>query len=361
MPELFGKSFTRREMMQRAGSMSQFGGLRRMRIAEGPGKGIDTVELATGTGLEYTILLDRGMDISSARYRGRSLCWRSDTGDRHPAFYEPEGAGWLRMFFGGLLITCGLTQVGAPCEDEGEKLGVHGRSTSLPADKVAVREDWQGNQYVMTVEGEMREHIVFGADLVCRRKITSRLGESRILIEDTVTNEGAGSCPHMILYHCNFGFPLVDDGTKFIAPSKEVIPRDDDAKAGVRQHKRMTGPIRGFREQVFFHEMRKKRSGETCVALINEGFEDGWGFGVALRYPVKNLPHFSQWRMMGERTYTCGLEPGNCRVLGRVKEREAGRLVTLRPGQSLSYRLEIEVLDGEKDLRRVKREIRAIR
>jgi len=361
MVELYGKTYTRGEVSRRIGSMSQLGGIRRMTIAEGPGKGVDTVEVATATGLEYTVLLDRGMDISSARYRGRSLCWRSGTGDRHPAFYEGQGLEWLRIFFGGLLTTCGLTQVGAPCEDAGESLGVHGRYTSLPAEKISLAEDWRGRDYVVSVAGEIREHRVFGADLVCRRRISSILGGNTIVLEDTVTNEGSNPHPHMILYHCNFGFPLVDEGTKLYAPARNVIPRDDDAKSGVREHRIMTAPERGFREQVLFHEMRKKRNGESCVALINEDFAEGEGFGVALRYTAKTLPHFSQWKMMGERTYVCGLEPGNCRVMGRAKERDEGRLVTLRAGQSVSYRIEFEVVDSAEDVRRVKREIRGIR
>jgi hypothetical protein len=123
----------------------------------------------------------------------------------------------------------------------------------------------------------------------------------------------------------------------------------------------MTAPVRGFREQVFFHEVKKNRRGDTCVALINEEFEGGEGFGVALRYPVGPLPHFTEWRMMGEGEYTCGLEPGNCRVLGRAQERAEGRLVTLRPGQSVNYRLEFEVLAGQKEIRRVRKEIRGLR
>jgi len=361
MVDLYGRTHTRKSLMRSVGDMSQLGGLRRMTIAEGPGKGVGTVEVSTGSGLVYTILLDRGMDISAAAYRGRSLCWRSATGDRHPAFYEPEELSWLRMFFGGLLITCGMTQAGAPCDDSGEKLGLHGRFTSLPAERVKLAEEWRGREYEMWVEGEMRESIVFGPNLLCRRRITSWLGGNRIVVEDRVTNEGDRPSPHMFLYHCNFGFPLVDEGTKLLTPARRVTPRDEAAEPGIREYAKMTGPVRRFREQVFFHELKKNRRGETCVALVNEDFGGGEGFGAALRYPAAALPHFSEWKMLCERTYTCGLEPGNCRVLGRARERAEGRLVTLRPGQSADYRLEFEVLDGRKDIQRVKREIRGMR
>lgn len=361
MVELYGREYTRRDLLRYVGDMSQLGGLRRMTIAEGPGRGIGTVEVSTGSGLVYTILLDRGMDISSASHQGRSLCWRSATGDRHPAFYEPEGLSWLRMFFGGLLITCGMTQAGAPCEDGGESLGLHGRFTSLPAERVRLTEEWRGQEYVMSVEGEMRESIVFGPNLLCRRRISSWLGRNLIVVEDTVTNEGDRPAPHMFLYHCNFGFPVMDEGTTLLTPAKSVSPRDEDAKSGLREYQRMSAPAPRFREQVFFHDLKKNRRGETRVALVNEEYGGGEGFGVALRYSISSLPHFSEWKMVCERTYTCGLEPGNCRVLGRARERAAGRLVTLRAGASAHYRLEFEVLTGRKDIRRVKREIRGLR
>ena len=36
------------------------------------------------------------------------------------------------------------------------------------------------------------------------------------MVRDSVTNLGNRRTPHMLLYHCNFGYPLVDDGTRII-------------------------------------------------------------------------------------------------------------------------------------------------
>ncbi len=40
-------------------------------------------------------------------------------------------------------------------------------------------------------------------------------------ISDTVTNAGATACPHMLLYHCNVGFPVVDAGAELSYPAGE--------------------------------------------------------------------------------------------------------------------------------------------
>ena len=90
-------------------------------------------DINTGSGLQYTVLPDRAMDISLASYKGTNLVYLTCNGETNPAFYEQEGIGWLRTFAAGLFTTCGLTYLGSPCEDEGEQLGLHGRiSTTLP-------------------------------------------------------------------------------------------------------------------------------------------------------------------------------------------------------------------------------------
>jgi hypothetical protein len=77
-----------------------------------------------------TVLLDRGMDIGPASYGGTGFV--SPTVSPTPRYYEPHGAGWLHTFGGGLMVGCGLTNVGNASEDDGESLGVHGRCRCCP-------------------------------------------------------------------------------------------------------------------------------------------------------------------------------------------------------------------------------------
>ena len=48
--------------------------------------------------------------------------------------------------------------------------------------------------------------------------------------------------------------------------------------------------------------------------------------------------------MNGTREYVVGMEPANCKVEGRNKDRERGILQFLKPGESREYHLEIGVL-----------------
>ena len=62
----------------------------------------------------------------------------------------------------------------------------------------------------------MKQHRVFGPNLELRRTISSTLGEPTLRVHDVVTNVGNAKTPHMLLYHCNYGWPLADEGTKIV-------------------------------------------------------------------------------------------------------------------------------------------------
>ena len=322
MATLFRRAFTRSELLRRVGDVSQLARVKPYRLIEGHVDGTLALDVSTGSGLEFTILASRGMDISSARHNGRPLAWRSATSDQHPAFFEPEGRGWLRSFYGGLVLTCGITWMGAAGEDQGQPLGLHGRISHIPATNVAWSGRWEGDDYVLTVSGRMRESVVFGENVQLTRTIEARLGESRFTIHDEVENMGYERTPHMILYHVNIGFPAVDSHSRLIAPTVSATPRDSDAEEGKADFARMQSPTPGFRERVYFHDMRPDSDGKVTTAIVNPEIDGG--FGVYCAYRKEQLPYFTEWKMMGEGTYVVGMEPANALVLGRATEREAG-------------------------------------
>ncbi len=357
MAKLFGRNFSKAALLERVGDISQIAGVRLVELADGREKGVAAAEFKTGSGLCFTVLLDRGMDISSASHNGRSLAWRSSTGDVGPWYFDARGLEWLRGFFGGLVCTCGLTYAGAPCQDGDEELGLHGRVSNTPAQHVSVCEEWRGDEYVMSVKGEVRETGVYRDSLVMTREISASLGGDAITIRDVVENRSFAASPHMMLYHINIGFPVVDKGSRLAAPSLVVTPRDDAAEDGKAQYDVFSEPIAGFEEKVYYHDMAAARSGETCAGIVNKRL----GFGVAVRYSKKELPFFAEWKQTGQGVYVVGLEPANCHVEGRDKERIRGALCTLEPGESREYRVEIRVLDGRKAVQEFEQSVRKLR
>ncbi len=346
MINLYGKPMNRNDLMRRVGDISQVAGMRHYQLFEGNERDVEAVDFRTGSGFNFTVLIGRGMDIAAAEYRGIPLCWRSTTGEVHSAYYEPQGMGWLRGFYGGLLTTCGMSTVGAPSEDEGETFGLHGRVSHIPARNVWIDSKWEGNSHTLWVQGKIRETSMFGVDLCLTRRIWAKMGESKLHIYDIVENLGYEAAPHMYLYHINIGYPLLDETARLIAPSNHVQPRDAVATAGIDDYTRFQPPTPGYREQVFYHEMIADKDDHVCVAVVNPELE----LGLYVRYHQSQMPRFVQWKMMGEGTYVLGLEPSNAWVEGRAKERERGTLQYLEAGGRRHYETEIGLLTYKEEI-----------
>ncbi len=344
---LYGRTWARRELEARIGRVEQIGGVRRQTWSEGPEAGVEHVRVRTGAGLSYTVVPGRGLDITSAAFGGVPLCWQSANGEAHPAFYDASGAEWLRTAAGGLLMTCGLTHVGSPGEEEGQILPLHGRAHHLPARQVAAVGRWIGDEYEMTVSGVIEETAIFRESLRLTRQIASRLGENRIALRDTVENLGFEPVPHMILYHFNFGFPLLSEETEVRFPSRRVIPREPETP--LEGYDRWQAPQPGYRERVYYHEDLTVDSGGRASATVrNPRFPlPGGGacaLSVRLTWATDTLPRLVEWKMPGAGVHVLGIEPANCYVEGRAAERQRGTLRTLQPGEALIYAIDLEVI-----------------
>lgn len=356
MPQLYGKTYSAVQLRERVGDMSQLAGIRSAALNDGNESGVRALDVYTGSGLRFTALPDRGMDISAAEWRGIPLVWHSSTGSPHAAYYEPEGRGWLRGFYGGLLVTCGLMNVGAASDDSSEHFGLHGRASSIPAKQVSYDAFWQGDDFILVARGKVRETRVFGENVLLTRAITSRLGSNTISIDDVIENQGFEPTPLMILYHINVGFPVLDESSELLINS-EIVPRDAEAQKGVKVAKRGATPTAGFKEQVHQHKVKGGDDGWASAALVNRGFNGEQGIGLCVRYRPDELPYFWQWRMVGQGTYVMGLEPANCHVMGREEERRQGRLPMLAAGETRTHHLEISVLTSADEIENVAQQV----
>ena len=324
--------------------MQQVAGIEPFVFQEGLAHGARALRLRTGGSLSLDVLCDRGMDLGAAEYRGTPLAWLSPTGVVAPHFRELQGEGWLRSFGGGLLVTCGLQNVGEPSVRNGEELGLHGRISNTPATLLAREVRWDGENCLLQARAEVRESKVFGADLVLRRTVSARVGEACVWIEDTVRNEGYAPEPLMLLYHINLGWPLLDETARLVGPGhpgEPPEPRDAEAQKGLKHWDSFATPTPGFRERVFYHRPRADAQGWAEARLENPSLEGG--IALSVRFRPEQLPQFVQWTMTGEGTYVVGLEPATCRVGGYAREEEAGRVIHLAPGDSRRYQLQIEI------------------
>ena len=307
MTNLFGAVLTRQELMARAGALSQFAGVRLMTLGDGVERGVRLLEFRTGTGLRFTVAVDRGFDIAELDHRGMPIGWHSPSGLRNPGLGAEEaegGLGWLRSFT-GLFVTCGLDHALGPHEEPADHYGypfrnsvthtLHGRASGIPARLTGYGERWEDEKCVLWCEGVVAQATVFGENLVLTRRIEADLGGDAIRIVDRVENRGFSPTPHMLLYHINVGYPLLDQGARYLAPVREVLwaghAGADYRRQGVG-YRTMAAPQRSFREQVWQHEMVADPAGIVPVALVNNRLS--LGFLVETR--KREFPCHLEWQ-----------------------------------------------------------------
>lgn len=308
-------------------------------LSEGDGRGNRIIEVNNGSGLSFTVVPDRGMDIVEASFRGLPLAFRAPAGHVNPAKFDASGFGWLRCWAGGLLTTCGLRHVGAPEEDAHNPLephlGLHGRISAQSAEDVGIVRNWQDNRYEITLSGKLRQAMMFGENIRLHRKISTTLGDNTIYLEDRVTNLGNAPEHIQILYHCNFGYPAITPGTRLETVEHLVKPRNADTVPGLGCWNTLPEPQPGIVEQCFLHTIPPAKDGWSEIALINEASR----LKITLKYDAATLPNLMQWKLPESGRYVLGLEPTNTTVSGRKQDIASGVAPVLASGESLTFRL----------------------
>jgi hypothetical protein len=364
MATYLGRTWTKDELLSFIGDPQQIAGATPFVLADGKADGVKGVRVDTGGGLEFTVLPGRGMDIAGASYRGLALNLLSGTGITSPAYYEEPGLNWLRSFFAGLLTTCGITSAGAPSVDQGRSFGLHGRVSNAGAEDLGIDQEWEGDEYLIRVKGRMREAMALaGENMVLTRRLETRLGAKGFSLYDVVENRGFTEQPLMLLYHFNFGFPLLGPNARVVAPIRGVEPRDEQARAGkgVEEALQVPRPVPDYREKVFFLDLAADPEGRSFVGLLNRDLGDGTPLGIALRFNRRQLPAFTEWKNPGRGFYVLGLEPGTMVPLGRGPLRERGQLPMLAGQSSYSVRIDFQVLDSPAEMQALEREAGALR
>lgn len=370
MVELYGKTLTRRQIAARAGMLSQFAGVRLMTLGDGVERGVRMLEFRTGTGLRFTALVDRALDIADLEYRGQAIGWHSPTGFRHPGLHDYEGEGGLGFTrsFSGLIVTCGLDHMlGAeevPADNygyPGRKTichGLHGRVGAIPARLTGYGERWDGDDCVLWAEGIVQQSAMFAEDLHLIRRIEADVGSNEIRIRDRVVNHGFRRTPHMFFYHVNLGYPVLDEGSRYLAPIADVVfvAHAERYRAQGVGYRMVPAPIDDFVEQVWQHELAADPDGEMPVALVNDRL--GLGFEVVTR--KHQLPCLYQWQDFQSGHYALGVEPSTHHVLGDRFARERGEMIWLEHGDERRYDATFRVLDGSAAIASAEARIRRI-
>lgn len=345
----------RQELLRRVGSVQQLACIRPMTYTEGRCAGLRAYEVKNGP-LEYKVLADKCLDVGELSYRGINFSFLSKPGLQGRNHYDTRGQEALRSIMGGMFFTAGLENICAPCTVDGTEYPMHGRIRTTPAEHLSAGAAWEGEDYVLRISGEMREGELFGENLVLRRSLETVLGQKSLTLTDEIENQGFRDEPLMLLYHINIGYPLLDEGTRLLAPTRSVTPRDQAASGHEDRWNLMDPPRDNEPEYVFIHDLAWDSKGNGVVCVVSDRLK----LGLKIQFTGEHLPYFMEWKSTASGDYVLGLEPANSSVYGRPYHEAEGSLHRLPPFAKERNILTFTVLEGEEELRAAQAEIEAI-
>jgi len=340
MANIFGKEYTKRELLDLMGNISSIAGVRLVEYKDGFANGLRAYEVINGP-MRFTAYIDKCLDIGELYYNGIPLHFLSRPGIMNNGWWynEPNSS---RSIMCGMLFTCGLTNVGpSQTLPNGQVLPQHGFIRSTPAEIHGARTYWDGDDYYIELSATMRESSLFGTNLVLRRTILTKLGDTRIEIRDEIENESStDKVPLMLMYHCNFGFPFLNESTKLVVDPVSTEGRDEVARTGMEKESPFVfgKPETGYKEQVFYHKLKAENN--HCLAtLINPDMR----LAVTLEFDNRELPYLIHWKCRDAGNYVIGVEPSNCHPEGVIKEAEYGTLRYLKAHECIQTGIAISL------------------
>ncbi len=304
--------------------------------------GVDVVEVDNGR-MRFVLVPTRGMGIWRAECDRLRLGWHSPVaGPVNPAFvplWEPSGIGWLGGF-DEMLVRCGLESNGAPefRPDGALQWPLHGKIANTPAHKLELAIDGQSGE--IAVRGTVVEARLFGGKLQLVSTVVTKVGQPWLSVADEITNLSAEPGEMELLYHVNFGRPLVAPGSAVRLPIGKMAPRDAAAAAELDRWNLCDPETPGAPEVCFFFDPAAEEAGKTQALLRAADGERG----VSLKFNKRQFPCFILWknRQAAADGYVTGLEPAINFPNPRSFEKQQGRVAALAPGESRRFELTVQ-------------------
>ncbi|MDO4488522.1 MAG: aldose 1-epimerase family protein [Eubacteriales bacterium] len=327
-----------RNLLKQLGNIDQIAGIRESRLMRGRGQGIEIAEVYNAAGLRFTIVPDRCMDIYDLSYKGINLAFHSQNGLTSPLAYTAMDGEFAEQWPAGLLVTCGLDNVGGAAY-EGGNFPTHGRISHVPASNFGTKTYWDGDNYILRACGEVHMTRMYTRHLSIRRTIETDISSKVIKIDDVITNFDDQAEPYMMLYHTNFGYPLLTEKSIVKTSKCTQVPQNDIST----DSSHMMAPVDGRGEELYF----QTDLGNVAAGVI---YNPELEIGGYIAWNTENLPNFLEWKNMKSHDYVLAIEPCNTCCLNRDEAVKQGKIAMLPAYESVTNHLEIGVLDGMTEI-----------
>ncbi|MBE5995808.1 MAG: DUF4432 family protein [Lachnospiraceae bacterium] len=323
------------KLLKKLGNIDQIAGIRNAKIIGGRGEDIRIAEFYNAAGLRFTVVPDLGMDLFELSYKGINFSFQSKNGMTSPQAFNAMNGEFAEQWPGGMMVTCGLDNVGGHTS-EGGIFPTHGRIGYVPAKHFGTVTYWEGDQYFLKAVGEIHQTKMYSRHLEIQRTITTELNSKKIRIHDTVTNYEAEDEPYMLLYHINFGYPLLDEeAVVHVSEGAETQPMNDLSTDPVH----MMEPVDGRTEELYFHT----NFGKTGEGRI---WNEKLGLGAYVKFSTENLPNMLEWKNMKSHDYVLALEPCNTFGIDRAEALKQGKIAVIPSYSSIENEIEIGILEA---------------
>ena len=347
--------YSKKDIFRHVGSIQQLLYARPVRFQEGRSEGTNAYEVKCGD-LFFHAISDKCLDISDLSYKGLNMTFLSKPGliGRNP--WDTAGAEAQRSIMCGLFFTCGLENICGPCSVDGKDYPMHGRLRTTPAEHCSSDVVIEENGAKVVLKGEIREAELFGENMVLRRRIEAELGKNSILLSDEIENQSFREEPIMLMYHCNMGYPFLNESSEVFLPTLEVKGREEFSEQYKDKWNIMEAPVDNAEEYVFFHKLSSDKDNNTMALIVNNRLS----VGLSIEFNMENLPWFTEWKSIVSGDYVMGLEPASVTPYNREHHLKNGGLKTIAPFEKKSFKIRFSVLDGEEEINSAKDRIRKL-
>ncbi len=279
----------------------------------GKQEGSKILTIHSKDGLTITLSPTRGMNLLRIEGFGSRMGWDSPVKEVvNPAFINLEsrnGLGWLEGF-NEMMVRCGYEWTGHPVTADGQIYTLHGKA---------------GNSFSL---------------------------------HDVLTNHADYPHDYQIIYHSNFGTPILEEGARFLAPMSSISPFNDYAKSGLKTWQTYQGPTKDFDEMVFNIQPLADENHQTLAAVVNKAGDKG----ASIQFDTRQLPVLTLWKNTDtvKQGYVTGIEPGTSYAYPVTIEREQKRVKQLQPGASAQFDLTYTLLHDSAQVAAVEQKIAKI-